>query len=219
MSLPPDPNLHHPHKHVDVDHVDFTDQFSASTGNPDAGNSWYTGVPNGWTQVPEAWVPTPNGLVHVGGPTPEIVGNGYVAMNNGNGDNWLDSQSSPGGIDITTSGDWLKPKQHGDLDIVVARENVKGLLTDPNSSLDVIFNHVLVGTIKASDFVFANDFKTFEFDITGQVGAETLELRASAPTSGFPGGYVGLAIDSVTVTDENHGHHVDHAPVHHYDLC
>lgn len=210
MSLPPNPNIHH--KPIHHDHVDFTDQFSAATGNLDAGASWYAGVPKGW--------------VNLGGPTPEIVGAGYIAMMHSNGDNWLDSQASPGGIDIATSGNWLKPHQHGDLDIVVAKENVKGLLTDPNASLDVIFNHVVVGTIKASDFSAANDFKTFEFDIVGHVGNETLELRASSPTSGFPGGYVGLAIDSVTITDEGHGHghyedhHIEHHSTHchHYDL-
>lgn len=214
MSLPPDPKLHHPHKPIDHDHVDFTDQFSVATGNLDAGTSWYTGLPKGWIDVG-------------GAPTPEIVGAGYIAMTHGHGDNWLDSQASPGGIDIATSGNWLKPHQHGDLEIVVAKENVKGLLTDPNSSLDVIFNHVVVGTIKASDFTVANEFKTFEFDIVGHVGNETLELRANHPTAGFPGGYVGLAIDSVTITDEGHGyghhedHHIEHTPalVHHFDLC
>ena len=50
--------------------------------------------------------------------------------------------------------------------------------TDPNAKVEFTFNGDVVMTISVADFLNANEFQTFEVEVTGTAGADTFGIRS-----------------------------------------
>ena len=110
---------------------------------------------------------------------------------------WLDTQGSPGGIDISQVLQTAAGQAH--LEFVVAKEpdiTVPGgavYQQDPNEVLHVILGGNEIAALKTSDFPAAGVFKTFDFDANVAAGT-TLEIKSTGANTN-----VGFALDSVSV--------------------
>jgi hypothetical protein len=135
----------------------------------------------------------------------EVVNSPYSngAISSVYGDQWLDTQGTPGGIDIGQLVD-VATGNHAELDITLAIEDLLDgdptHHTDPNEVLEILWNGSVVGSIHYADFalagVGANTMHTFAVMVVGQAGADSLEIRSV----GAPGGQlVGYALDAVSL--------------------
>jgi hypothetical protein len=144
----------------------------------------------------------------VGAEHTELGANGYGGIKTTSGDFWLDSQNSPGGIDIShTFTDTTEAVQGTtsvlsfDIGIQSLAFNGQHYETDPNASFDLKIDGAVVAQLKASDSEFATPNKMVHIDIPIESYAaagtqHTLELiDTSAP------GYTGFAIDTIHIHD------------------
>jgi hypothetical protein len=129
----------------------------------------------------------------------EVVNSGYAGIGPANGTHWLDTEASPGPIDISQVLH-LGAGQAARMTFIVAAEDIApaGLSTDPAERLDITFRGHLVKEITMKDFMGAsgpsyNAFKTFTADIVGG-GHDKLDIASHGAV-----GNVGFAIDSVSV--------------------
>jgi len=147
----------------------------------------------GWTNLNPA-VSLEDVSVQYGGFNTPIIG--------GSDDHWLDTQGSPGGIDISQVLQMSAGQAH--LEFVVAKEpdiTVPGGATyaqDPNEVLHIMLGKAgsmtEVGSVTVSDFTTPGVFKAFDFDTNVAAGANTLEIKSTGAST-----YVGFALDSVSV--------------------
>jgi len=129
--------------------------------------------------------------------TYENVGTGPNASDG----HWLDTQASPGAIDISQVISGLKDGQHAQMTFKVAAENIAsyGQQTTDNESVDIMFGDKFMQTITMSDFAKTdgtgtdfNNFHTFTANIVG--GADdTLRIVSHGSAN------VGFAVDSVSI--------------------
>lgn len=184
--------------------------WSFEQGQPSAAPGTFTSqvsIP-GWTtvagsaplEIVKGAYPFPGGLI---GP---------------HGTHWLDTQASPGGIDIKQTindggNEWLQ------VDVTVSLEKIGALMTNPDAVLKVVFDGEVIDTIGLADFTTGrggavqwNKFLTFSYEVAGSGPdivthtprgdvvtpvnhSHTIELHdVTDPVSS-----VGFAIDSVSV--------------------
>jgi hypothetical protein len=198
---------------------DFIDDFN----NDHAPLGGYTSVdaPDGWHQV------GPNGPPSPGSAQLEVVDEGYIPAFTGTGGNWhnndwLDTQASPGGIDIARDitapvgppaggADYFQETFSITLGLQDFTNSFGHLKTDSNATLDVKFNGTKIDTINLADFTDAsnvvhyNEMKTFTYDIkalgldhnpTGTEHVELHDTTVQADPSPLVG-YVGFAVDHI----------------------
>jgi hypothetical protein len=137
------------------------------------------------------WV---NELYELGGKI-ELVKAG--AFNGPEGDGqWLDTQASPGPIDISQNLD-VDTDATAKLSVSVAVDDLFGGATAPDEKLIFNFNDIEVMTIQRSDFINAgipsNTFHEFAVDVTGAAGLDHLEISSTAHSN------FGFAVDWVSL--------------------
>jgi len=121
----------------------------------------------------------------------DVVKSGYQNIVGTDGAYWLDTQGSPGGVNI--SQDVVDVNAgHAQISLSVAEQQFPGYQT--TGDLQVLWNGNPVGTIRAADFAAANEFKTFNFVVDSNVN-NTLQIIDTGT------GYVGYAVDLVGVND------------------
>lgn len=122
----------------------------------------------------------------------EVVSAGYLGIQ-GDG-HWLDTQGSPGGIDISQTVDVITG-HHATLSFSVAGEYLNDTLkTDPNEHLQFVWNGNVVADVKQADLGDYGTFHNFSLQVAGQAGADTLEIHSVGAN-----GLVGLALDKVSL--------------------
>ena len=127
----------------------------------------------------------------------EVVSDGYNGIVSGEGW-WLDTQATPGGIDISQTVDLANGKAiSGLLTFEVAAENIGGLTTGADHHLDFYFNGDLVGSITAAQVLALsggdyNEFVQFSFAVEGQPGPDTLRIVDVGPAAN-----VGFALTDI----------------------
>ena len=123
------------------------------------------------------------------------------------GNQWLDTQNTPGGIDIKhdfTNSTAAVGDKTSVLSFDIAKMQVawdgNPYATDPNASFAFKIDGQEVKSFTASDFANFNEMKHFDIDISGYAKAgntHTLELVDSTATNG----YFGFAVDSIQIQD------------------
>jgi len=111
-----------------------------------------------------------------------------TVYNVGGDGQWLDTQASPGGINISQAVDLLAG-QTATLTINVAKVLTAGL--HPGSTLTFSFNGQTVLSLTEASFTDWNQLQTFSVSLTGRAGADVLTIQDSG------GGSVGYALDWV----------------------
>jgi hypothetical protein len=123
------------------------------------------------------------------------------------GNQWLDTQNTPGGIDISHT--FVDPNAAVggktavlSFDIAKMAVNWNGtpFATDPNAAFQFKLDGTAVATIHASDLATPNTMNHFDVDIAGYANAgtqHTLELVDTTANAG----YFGFAVDSVVIHD------------------
>lgn len=203
---------------------DLSDDF-VNNGADENGGTGFVSVtaPDQWTKV-QAWdAPTPPANVST---TLEVAGGNYITAMTGNTpDNWhhnawLDTQASPGGIDIARdftapvgpppAGGYFDETFSITLALQKFTNQYGSFQTDSNESLDVFFNGTKLDTIKFSNFVdntntvHWNEMQTFTYHVQGldPTGQEHVQLHDTTVQADPAGtstlvGYVGFAVDHV----------------------
>jgi hypothetical protein len=136
------------------------------------------------------------GWTSTGGLT-EVAGNGFNGVSGADGGFWLDTQGTPGGIDIShkvTDANGGK----AEVSLLLAVQQFDTWTT--SGDLQVIWNGQLVETITAAEILqmgAPNTFREVNLVVNSVAGvdANTLELRDTGVS------FVGFALDSVTVYD------------------
>lgn len=164
--------------------------FEDNTANPvaDGGYAINQSIA-GWTTDPGSH------NLEVVEKTYENVGTGTNASDG----HWLDTQASPGAIDISQVISGLNAGQHAQMTFKVAAENIAsyGQQTTDNESVDIMFGDKFMQTITLADFTKNgvtdfNNFHTFTANIVG--GADdTLRIVSHGSAN------VGFAVDSVSI--------------------
>ena len=123
----------------------------------------------------------------------EVVKDGYQGIDGNLGGYWLDTQNSPGGIDISHA---VNDANGGkaELVLVVATQEFDTWSTD--GTLDVLWNGSVVLSIAPGDLDFANTFQDFTVVVDSYEGENSLEIADTAQAT-----FVGFALDSVQVFD------------------
>ncbi len=121
----------------------------------------------------------------------EICYDGYAGVVGTDADEyWLDTQKSPGGMDIT----------HAVADVNGGQALISFTAAyQPLSSgtLEFLWNNQVVKSISSADFAGANMFATFTVLVDSDVdGTNTLQIRDTGMESNF-----GFALDGVIVND------------------
>ena len=137
----------------------------------------------------------------------EVVGNGKLGgIESTSGDYWLDTQNTPGGIDIShtfTDSTAAVGDKTSVLSFDIAKMNIEwdGLpyQTDQNASFSFKIDGEVVKEIHASDLETPNQMQRFDIDLGSYANAgftHTLELHDTSPA-----GYFGFAVDSIQIRD------------------
>lgn len=132
------------------------------------------------------------GWTSTGGAT-EVVKDGYQGIVGNDGGYWLDTQATPGGVDIThavTDANGGKAQ----LTISVAAQQFGSFET--TGTLDVVWNGVLVDTITVAELGDFNTFHEFSWVVDSVAGANAVEIHDTGPAV-----VVGFALDAVQVND------------------
>jgi hypothetical protein len=136
------------------------------------------------------------GWTNLNGQSLEIVNSPYGPINSGSP--WLDTQASPGGIDISQTVDAATGK-HDTLALSLAIQDFGGNVTNASEHLLVLWNGVQVANITTATFdglgYGHNEFHTFTFDVVGVAGLDTLEVKSVGASNN-----VGFALDTVSLT-------------------
>ncbi len=139
----------------------------------------------------------PSWTTNSGSAALEVCAAGYRGVYGGDG-HWLDTQSSPGGIDISQAVDVNAGVAGRDvtLSVVVAAGN----MTSQNEDLQFLLNDSVVADIGLSDFNGnLNTFKEFSFNLIAQDGFNNLRIR-SVSTDASGGSDYGFSLDRVSLT-------------------
>jgi hypothetical protein len=163
---------------------DFTTGFGVNGSQIPLGFHQFTGTAGVWQLLPDS-------------ARVEVVGLGYIHftndLNGANDHNWVDTQATPGGIDIKTSVATNIAADHDVLSITLTPEKVpNGLKTNPDGKLDLTFNGNLV-----HEFTLA-DFETTPGDINAVQYNTPHEFEYTVPDNGSGVGIIG--IHDVTAT-------------------
>ena len=121
---------------------------------------------------------------------------------------WLDTQNSPGGINISHEFTDLTAPVSGktavlSFDIAKQALTYEGnpYATDPNAKLEFKIDGAVVATVNASDLLSANTMQHYDISIAAYAdntdNVHVLELVDSTATNG----YVGFAVDSIKIQD------------------
>jgi hypothetical protein len=121
---------------------------------------------------------------------------------------WLDTQSSPGQIDISHTFTDKTAAVGGvtsvlSFDIGIQDLNYQGnhYVTDPNASFEFRIDGVAVASFTAGQFGTANEMQHFDIDITGYANtADTTHTLSLVDTSGASS-YTGFSVDSIQIND------------------
>ena len=111
---------------------------------------------------------------------------------------WFDTAKSPGNAHI---GQFVNLEEGHTAILSISAAKMAGLYqgtpyaTDLNAKVEFVFNGVVVKTISVADFANANEFKTFEIEVTGAAGPDKFEIRST----GQEASYGGFAIDHVSL--------------------
>ncbi len=122
----------------------------------------------------------------------EIVSAGYKGIE-GDG-HWLDTQASPGGIDISQNVS-VNTGAVAQLSISISAEQFDTWATNPNEHLEVYFNGAKVIDVTAADLGDYNNFHTITANVVGAAGDDTLHIVSAGADPGF----VGFALDSISL--------------------
>ena len=125
----------------------------------------------------------------------EIVADGYEGIVGPDADGyWLDTQASPGGIDISHV---VQDANAGNalISFTAAYQQFDAWVV--TGELEFLWNGVVVKSISTADFAAANQFLDFSVVVNSDVDGENiLQIRDTGDPSN-----VGFALDSVTVND------------------
>jgi hypothetical protein len=175
-----------------LDHGQWgTVNLTAPSEGPAAGHWWAKADGNG------GWL----------GVTAELVQGsafeGSIASTSGKF--WLDTQNSPGGIDITN---WFEDPSGGDFQInfdigTHKFGDGKMMETAHDASLNVLVDGQVVKTINYSDFANHDVMQhiSFTVDSAAPDGAKAAHTISFVDTTTSEGNYVGFALDSIVVND------------------
>jgi len=139
--------------------------------------------------------------------TSEVVKSGMLGnVPSTSGDQWLDTQNTPGGINIShafTDNTAAAGGKTSVLSFDIAKLDLKWdgnpYQTDPNASFQFKIDNAVVAEIHASDLA-TNQMTHFDVDIAGYAGAgdtHTLTLTDTTLTAG----YFGFAVDTIAIHD------------------
>ncbi len=125
----------------------------------------------------------------------EVVSDGYFGITGGSG-HWLDTEASPGGIDIQTAVQ-VDTGAVAKLDISLSAEQLTalGLQTSPDEHLQVLFDGHLVGDFTQADLGDYNHFHDLSMNVVGEAGTDHIEIHSVGADNSF----VGFALDSVSL--------------------
>jgi len=150
----------------------------------DSGFVLFTSLP-GWTTNP-------------GSAALEVCADNYRGVGGSDG-HWLDTQGSPGGIDISQTVD-VGTGATAHLTARIAA----GDFTSPSEHLEFIFDGTIVKDVSLLDFGILspvlipknalNTFEDFTVDVTGQGGLDTLEIKSVGASSNY-----GFSLDNVSL--------------------
>jgi len=123
----------------------------------------------------------------------EIVADGYMGIVGPEADGyWLDTQASPGGLDISHV---VNDTGQAQIEFTAAYQQFDGWVV--TGALEFLWNGVVVKSITTADFAAANQFLEFSVVVDSDIdGVNTLQIRDTGTDS-----WVGFALDSVTVND------------------
>jgi hypothetical protein len=158
----------------------------------------------------------------------EIVQSPYSGISSIHGTHWIDTQASPGGIDIEQTFNVPRTTTINQpvaltIKVAAAWEDIGGQTTNPNDVLQITVDGSLTQEINIHNFTDAhgnidfNQFKTFTSTIQVEPGAHTIEIHDVGPASN-----VGIAVDAVSAvvstspvsmvsvvgTTLDHSHHI-----------
>jgi hypothetical protein len=137
----------------------------------------------------------------------ELVATGYGGIESTSGDAWLDTQNSPGQIDISHTFTDTTAAVGGKTSVLSFDIGIQDLTylgnhyaTDTDASFQFQIDGKVVADFDWSDFNAANVMQHFEVDITEYAAAgdtHTLSLVDTSPTSD----YTGFSVDSIHIDD------------------
>jgi hypothetical protein len=137
------------------------------------------------------------GWTNLNGQPLEVVGSSYQGVGSSDGTPWLDTQCSPGGIDIVHSLN-AAAGSPGKLSITISAEQFtrdgQAYQTDPNEHVLVYFNGKQVMDITQASLGDFNHFHTLSVDVAS-ASTDTIEIKSVGAD-----GYAGMALDTVTFT-------------------
>jgi hypothetical protein len=136
----------------------------------------------------------------------ELGANGYGGIASTSGNAWLDTQNSPGPIDISHTFTDTTAAVNGKTSVLsfdIATQDLwyQGVhyATSSNATFDVKIDNAVVAHFNAADFDFANQMQHVEVDIAGYADAGNTHTLELVDTSGES--YTGFAIDSIQIND------------------
>ena len=138
----------------------------------------------------------------------ELGANGYLTIPTTSGDGnqafWLDSQKSPGPIDISHEFTDLTAAVDGKTAVLsfdIAKQSFDGHTTSANATLEVRIDNVAVATIAAADLANFNEMYHYEIGITGyaEMGDDIHTLSLVDTTNEFV--FNGFSVDSIQIND------------------
>ncbi len=131
---------------------------------------------------------------------------GVPATSGGAGGFWLDTQNSPGGVDISHGFIDNTAPVAGKTSVLsfdVAKQSLdyqgQHYATDPNAAFTFKIDGVAVATVHASDLAISDQMYHFDFNIAAYADPgiqHTLELVDTSPDA-----YTGFSIDSIHIHD------------------
>ena len=165
-------------------HIDHEINWAELLVNHSFENPVVTGPYQGFTSIP-GWTSTGGRL--------EIVQDGYHGIAGPDGNQWLDTQASPGPVDLRQSVE-LAAGQTATLSVIIAAQKFLHYQTDPNETLHLVFNGVEIATIKQADLGGYNTFHTLKYEVVGENGPDTLRIYSDGAAN-----WVGFALDAVSL--------------------
>jgi hypothetical protein len=166
----------------------FTDSTTFNLGQPS--DSWAPVAANNGVQ----------GWVNKTGQVLEVAGGGYVGVGGGTTP-WLDTQGSPGGIDIIHKlRSDVAASSPGTLSISISAEQFtaggNAYQTDPNEHVLVLFDGKQVMDITQASLGDYDHFHTLSANVVAQGGGhDTIEIESVGVSTN-----VGMALSAVTFT-------------------
>jgi hypothetical protein len=137
----------------------------------------------------------------------ELGADGYGNIDSTSGDAWLDTQNSPGQINISHEFTDTTAAVDGKTSVLSFDIGIQSLdylgnhyETNPDASFEFRIDGKVVADFDWSDFNTANEMQHFDIDITDYAAAgdtHTLSLVDTSPTADF----TGFSVDSIQIND------------------